>query len=60
MENVRNVRSIEMAKIYAKFNFNVLFEVEDINDSNEIKDAVIDWWTNTTDIPYYEILEEEE
>jgi hypothetical protein len=49
-----------MAKIYAKFNFNVLFEVEDINDSNEIKDAVIDWWTNTTDIPYYEILEEEE
>lgn len=49
-----------MPEIYAKFNFNVLFEVEDINDSNEIKDAVIDWWTSTTDLPDYEILEEED
>jgi len=45
--------------IYAKFDFNVYIEVQDINDSNEIKDAVIDWWTSTTDLPDYEILEEE-
>jgi len=50
-----------MAEIYAKFDFNVLFEVEDINDKDEIKDAVIEWWTdNALDIPDYEILEEEE
>ena len=49
-----------MAEIYAKFNFNVLFEVEDTNDGDEIKNAVIDWWTTTLDIPDYEIVEEEE
>lgn len=48
-----------MAEIYAKFDFNVLFEVEDINDKDEIKNAVFDWWTNTLDIPDYEILKEE-
>ena len=45
--------------IYAKFDFNVLNEVQDIHDSNEIKDAVLDWWTSTTDLPDYEIAEEE-
>jgi len=46
--------------IYAKFDFNVLIEVQDINDKDEIKDAVIDWWTSTLELPDYEILEEEE
>jgi len=46
--------------IYAKFDFNVLIEVQDINDKDEIKNAVIDWWTSTLELPDYEILEEEE
>tara|TARA_R110002012_G_scaffold228819_1_gene401332 strand:+ start:664 stop:813 length:150 start_codon:yes stop_codon:yes gene_type:complete len=48
-----------MKELFVQFNFNVRVEVEDIDDSNEIKDAVIEWWTNTTDLPDYEILEEE-
>jgi hypothetical protein len=46
--------------IYAKFDFNVLIEVQDINDKDEIKNAVIDWWTSTLELPDYEILGEEE
>ena len=47
--------------IYAKFDFNVLIEVEDINDKDEIKDAVIDWWTNNAlELPDYEIIKEDD
>jgi len=46
-----------MKEYYVNFNFNVRVEVEDIDD---IKDEIVEWWVSTTELPDYEILEKEE
>jgi len=46
-----------MKEYWIRFNFNVRVEVEDIDD---IEDKIVEWWVSTTELPDYEILEEEE
>jgi len=46
-----------MKEYWIRFNFNVRVEVEDIDD---IEDEIVEWWVSTTELPDYEILEEEE
>jgi len=46
-----------MKEYYIHFNFNVRVEVE---DESEIQDQIVEWWVSTTELPDYEILEEEE
>jgi len=46
-----------MKEYWIQFNFNVRVEVEDIDD---IEDKIVEWWVSTTELPDYEILEEEE
>jgi len=46
-----------MKEYWIRFNFNVRVEVEDIDD---IKDEIVEWWVSTTELPDYEILEKEE
>ena len=45
-----------MKEYWIRFNFNVRVEVEDIDD---IEDEIVEWWVSTTELPDYEILEEE-
>ena len=49
-----------MKELYVKFDFNVRVEVDDINDDEAINDQVIEWWVSTTELPDYQVLEEEE
>lgn len=49
-----------MKELYVLFNFNVRVEVDDINDDEAINDQVIEWWVSTTELPDYEVVEEEE
>jgi len=46
-----------MKEYWIRFKFNVRVEVEDIDD---IEDEIVEWWVSTTELPDYEILEEEE
>ena len=46
-----------MKEYWVRFKFNVRVEVEDIDD---IEDEIVEWWVSTTELPDYEILEEEE
>ena len=48
-----------MKELYVLFNFNVRVEVDDINDDEAIHDQVIEWWVSTTELPDYQVLEEE-
>jgi len=48
-----------MKELYVLFNFNVRVEVDDINDDEAINDQVIEWWVSTTELPDYEVVEEE-
>lgn len=45
-----------MAKYNVKFKFDVDFECEE----DDLNDAVADWWSECTDIPYYDVYELEE
>lgn len=45
-----------MPKYNVKFNFDVDFECEE----DDLNDAVADWWSECTDIPYYDTYESEE
>lgn len=44
-----------MKEIFANFNFNVRFEVEDVNDDEEIRDQVLEWWVSRSEIPDFEV-----
>jgi len=46
-----------MKELYIKFDFNVKVEVD---DDDEVKDKIIDWWVNATELPDYQISEKEE
>ena len=48
---------MKMNTYYVHFNFNVRVEVEDIDD---IRDEIVGWWVDRTELPDYEILEKEE
>ena len=44
-----------MKEAFAVFNFNVRIEVEDVNDDEEVRDKVLEWWVSTSEIPDFEI-----
>jgi hypothetical protein len=45
-----------MKELFVHFNFNVRVEVEDIDD---VKDEIVEWWVSQTELPDYEIKESE-
>ena len=55
--SIRNLRErLKMKELYVHFNFNVRVEVEDIDD---VKDEIVEWWVSQTELPNYEIKESE-
>ncbi len=52
-----------MKVLYAHFKFHVKLEateIDNIEDVNTVKHELEEWWTNTTEIPSYVVLEREE
>tara|TARA_B100000085_G_C18497097_1_gene493833 strand:- start:875 stop:1054 length:180 start_codon:yes stop_codon:yes gene_type:complete len=59
------VKGKTMKELYVKFDFNVRIEIdEELEEDSveyweEIQDQIIGWWVDRTELPDYDILEEE-